>query len=1473
MRRRAKRGFSLLFALIFALMSVIPTGMTMVSAAGPVELAGWSGDFSLEEGVLTLNNTGQGNNYVASSTQSGAFVFETTMSYQEGATADAGLLFGAPAQEMEPAAGGWYGAMVNNGEARVFCERGADTLNVVAPIPNSSELDYENLRLKLTVDAAKNVEFYVNDMENPVISTTAPNFVGGYVGFVGYNRSVKYSDFSFTDNTDAPVQGDFNTNIEGEWTASGGIWMETEDGLLANNGGTGDQFYMSQLNVPASGAFILEGDMQLLEGNAAGLVFGVRDPDNPYSCWYCVNVDKNMRITKLFKNTGTEVWSIPRNLTEDEMEKTNFHFRVEVLEGGMFNFYLDGELVGSRQETGDVFEGGYIGVMSHFAKVVFNNVEYTPATTPKLTGLEIEGAELNEEFSPSLYTYTAEVPYTVESVQVKASAEAGYSLSINDEAAVVGEFKEVALESGYNDILVKLTDEETGISNITTIQIKKASDPATAFQEQFRPQFHFTPEYNWINDPNGLMYNASTGEYHMYFQHNPYDKVWGNMSWGHAVSKDLITWTEMPVTMTPDELGAIFSGCGVIDRNNTSGLFDESTPPDERMVAIFTHSGGDTTYGNEKQSLAYSLDNGRTWIKYSGNPVLRNEGNKYGGGFRDPQVWWQEDDDYEAGGVWLMIVAGGDGQIFSSSDLIHWTKESDLYYENGARISSECPGLYPLTVEGTGETKWVYNGSGKWYVVGDLVKEGGKYTFKALTGQITYNGGPDMYATMKWFNDPKGRTLLTSWMQETAMDGKDWTGAQSLPLVTGLKLINGEYRLTSYAPEEINAYRSENPFYEVDNLKVGADDENILQGLAGQKFDIEATITPETATEFGFNLRKGGDNQLTVKYNAESDLLYVDKSQTGNWGKNEVCSYQLYPTADGKIKLRILVDWSIIDVFGNDGEAAIDTIFYTALDNAGMEFFTNGDLTIDSLKIWDMKSMYRDDLTSSDGNPTSLLVSAPGTVGVNEEFTVTANVLPNSVENKSVTWTCDDGLVIVERTDTALTLRAPATGEYTIKAVTNAGGLEKEVTVNVIEKNFNTNLSGWSTSGGSWQVVEDGYQGVGSGDSFAVAEQTVNGDFVFEGDVQLVDGQALGLVFRAADTAANSAGGYVLNFDMVGKNFRIFEFPRGGGAARDVMNVGFAAAGVEAKLGQWHHYKVEAVGDAYTVTFDDTVIAQGTVDSGTIREGRVGVMVFNGTAKFDNVYLNTGSPIVSVEEVEDIVVQVGTSMDEVLYRLPEKLLATQEDGVQVSVGVTWDLSNVKLDEEGTYQVEGTLDGTDVKAYANIIVNETGEVTLISLDPESLAVSAQVGTSAEDVFAKLQKDVVANYSDGSKVNMTVTDWDYSQVKFDTVGTYAATGYLSVDGEVTAITIPIQVTITAAGGGDGDNDTPSIPGSDEDQTGGSDWDWPSGSGTGSSSNDTDDDKYNPITGDNSALPIALAVLAVSAGAVVVFRRKKK
>ncbi|MBC8569845.1 GH32 C-terminal domain-containing protein [Zongyangia hominis] len=1459
--KRVKRSLCLVFALVFALMSVIPAGFMTVSAAETAELAGWGGQHTYENGVLTVKNANIGNNYVASTTQATAFTLEADMKYLNGANADAGILFGAPQQEMESAASGWYGAMVNDKKARVFCERGADALNAILDIPNPDTVDPTKLKIKLTVDAEKNIYFYVNDMDTPVITTSAPNFKGGYVGFVAYNKDVEFSNIKFMDDSGSvtpPPEGNFVTNIEGDWKASGGSWTETENGMYAANLGLGDTFYMSSLNVPASQTFVVEGDMTFSQVNvAAGLVFGVKNPDNPKSYWYCVNVDKNSKIAKLFKNTGGENWNISKNLDEEEMKKDSFHLRVEVLENGVFNFYLDGQYVGTKQDT--EFEGGYVGVMTCGANATFQNINYTPAVTPKLIGLEVKGLTLNETFNDQIFLYTAEVPYTQESFQVKATTDGAHKLFINDKEAVNGQLSDpIALESGYNDVLIKVLDEATGVASVTTIKVKKASDPSVAFQEDYRPQFHFSPEYNWINDPNGLMYNASTGEYNMYFQHNPYGTAWGNMSWGHAVSKDLISWTEMPVTMTPDELGAIFSGCGVIDRNNTCGLFDESTPPDERMVAIFTHDGGDTTYGVEKQSLAYSTDNGRSWIKYDHNPVLSGAG--INNGFRDPQVWWQEDSSYDAGGVWLMIVAGGDARLYSSSNLINWTLESDLYYSGtNNRINSECPGLYPLKVEGTNETKWVYNGSGKWYIVGDLVKENGKYQFKSLTGQITYNGGPDMYATQKYFNDPKGRTLLVSWMQESAMNGKDWTGAQSLPLVTGLKMINGQYRLTSYAPEEINEYRSETPIFETNDLTVGANNGNILEGLAGQKYDIEATIDPGDATQFGFNLRKGGNNQITVKYDVNGNRLYVDKSKSGGPSKNENCSYELYQTADGKIKLRIIVDWSIIDVFGNDGEAAIDTIYYTALDNAGMEFFTDGNLTIDSLKIWDMKSMYRDDITTPDGNPTSLLLSAPATVGVNEEFKVTANVLPNGAKDKSVTWTCGEGLTIVEQTDTYLKLRASAEGDYTIKAVTNSGGLEKEVTVSVVKKEFNTNLSGWTTSAGNWEVVEDGYRVVGSGDNFAVAEQYVSGDFVYEGDVMLEDGQALGLIFRATDTIINTAGGYVLNFDMAQKNFRIFEFPKGGGGARDVMNIKFADAGVQPKLGSWHHYKVEAKGDTYTVTFDDKVLTEGKVDTGSVREGRVGVMVYSGTAKFNNVYLTTGSPIKSiVSKIDDIIVKIGTAADDVLYRLPAKVLAEQEDGVQISVDVAWDLSGVNLNKEGTYKAVGTLEGTDVKAYANIIVNESGEAVLESLTPAQLKVSAKVGSKPEDVFAKLQKKVVANYSDGRKVDMTVSGWNYDNVDFNKVGTYDAIGYLSVDGEQVDVTIPIKVTITKDGGG-----KPNIPGGNN-----SDWKWPSGSGSDSSNSG----KKNPNSGDNSALPIALAILAVSAGAVVILRRKK-
>jgi fructan beta-fructosidase len=190
----------------------------------------------------------------------------------------------------------------------------------------------------------------------------------------------------------------------------------------------------------------------------------------------------------------------------------------------------------------------------------------------------------------------------------------------------------------------------------------KTKEVLNMYDEQYRPQFHYSPNENWMNDPNGLVYYK--GEYHLFYQYHPHSKIWVPMHWGHAVSKDLLHWEELPIALYPDELGQIFSGSAVIDKQNTSGL---KTADEDVMVAIFTHHGED----NEKQSIAYSNDRGRTWTKYKGNPVISNPGLK---DFRDPKVFWHVESQ-----KWVMSLACGDRiHFYGSPYLIDWDLLSTL---------------------------------------------------------------------------------------------------------------------------------------------------------------------------------------------------------------------------------------------------------------------------------------------------------------------------------------------------------------------------------------------------------------------------------------------------------------------------------------------------------------------------------------------------------------------------------------------------------------------------------------------------------------------------------------------------------------------------------------------------------------------------------------------------------------------------
>ena len=219
------------------------------------------------------------------------------------------------------------------------------------------------------------------------------------------------------------------------------------------------------------------------------------------------------------------------------------------------------------------------------------------------------------------------------------------------------------------------------------------------YQETYRPQFHFSAPRGWHNDPNGLVYYH--GEYHLFYQHNPFDIEWGPMHWGHAVSRDMVHWENLPIALEPDELGTIFSGTAVVDWKDSTGFFDGGSG----MVAIFTYHRDD----RECQGIAYSRDDGRSWIKYEGNPVLCGDGSKEYRDFRDPKVFWHEKSQ-----KWIMFVGGGIYRIYSSDDLKHW------HFESEPGIWEEFPDVFPLKVDGTGCEKWVLAAAGYGYYVGDF---------------------------------------------------------------------------------------------------------------------------------------------------------------------------------------------------------------------------------------------------------------------------------------------------------------------------------------------------------------------------------------------------------------------------------------------------------------------------------------------------------------------------------------------------------------------------------------------------------------------------------------------------------------------------------------------------------------------------------------------------------------------------------
>ncbi len=479
-----------------------------------------------------------------------------------------------------------------------------------------------------------------------------------------------------------------------------------------------------------------------------------------------------------------------------------------------------------------------------------------------------------------------------------------------------------------------------------------------AQNDQYRPKIHFTPETGWTNDPNGMVFY--NGTYHLFYQYNPGSTVWGPMHWGHATSKDLFHWKREPIALFPDTIGTIFSGSAVIDKKNSSGFGTAANPP---LVAIYTnHSAeaekrGSTSFQN--QSIAYSLDNGKTWTKYSGNPVLRSPGLR---DFRDPKVFW-----HESSSKWIMTLAAYNKVVFySSPDLKKWDLESEFGKNAGAHGGAwECPDLFPLK-DSNGKTVWILivninpggpnNGSATQYFTGDF---DGKTFHPSGTETKWLDYGPDEYAGITW-SDTGARKIFLGWMSNWLYADKvptvAWRGAMTVPRDLGLKRIGNELYVSSLPVPELSVLQNE-----TDNKirRVPIDSE--VPAIKNLSLPCRLQIEMDATDDFSIRLGNENGEEILIGFDKAANRYYIDRNKSGKTsfhkdfaGKHEAPRF----STSSKINLDLLIDVSSVELFADDGLTVMTSIFFPEKNYNTMSLNSKIPSSSFNLKYFKLKSSW-----------------------------------------------------------------------------------------------------------------------------------------------------------------------------------------------------------------------------------------------------------------------------------------------------------------------------------------------------------------------------------------------------------------------------------------------------------------------------------------------------------------------------------
>lgn len=473
----------------------------------------------------------------------------------------------------------------------------------------------------------------------------------------------------------------------------------------------------------------------------------------------------------------------------------------------------------------------------------------------------------------------------------------------------------------------------------------------TANRERFRPAYHHTAPWGWMNDPNGMFYKDGT--FHLCYQYNPYGSMWGNLSWGHSTSRDLLHWEAQPKVLRPDGLGMVFSGSAVVDEANTAGFGPGA------VVAMYTSAGA-----SQMQSLAYSTDGGRTFKTYPGNPVITSDKE-----CRDPHVFRDEEH-----GKWVLVLAAAlehEIWIYSSTDLKHWTKESAFGgYGSDAGVW-ECPDLMQLPVGDSGEKKWVllvsinpggpFGGSATQYFVGDF--DGKTFTCESRPEQVKWmDYGKDHYATVTWSGVPDGRHIAMAWMS-------NWQYANEVP--------TKQFRSANALPRDLSLYRDEEtgecflsvlPVKEVESLRGRVQEyraftastrqvEKKLPQQWGDACEIVLELLPRSAEKTFIRLSNPDGEKVVMCYDRRSNTFSMDRTQSGitDFSRDFPAVTVAPCPGNGRLKLRLFLDRCSLEAFEADGRMVMTNLLFPNKPYTMLSVYTeSGSTRVRSLDIYEI---------------------------------------------------------------------------------------------------------------------------------------------------------------------------------------------------------------------------------------------------------------------------------------------------------------------------------------------------------------------------------------------------------------------------------------------------------------------------------------------------------------------------------------